>query len=94
MLKQFFRNYKIKQNFLRERNSLVVQWVKDLALSLQWLGHWCGTGSVLGLGTSICCGAKKKKFPARGRPEFSKPTVQRSQNYIKPIKRSNAGALD
>jgi len=33
----------VKMNIILER-SLMVQWVKDLALSLQWLGFllWCG----------------------------------------------------
>ena len=36
------------------RSSLVVLWVKDLALSFQQLSHCCGVGSVPGQGTSIC----------------------------------------
>ena len=40
----------------------MVQWVKDLALSLQWLGSlFCGTGSILGLETSTYCGRNQKK---------------------------------
>ena len=30
------------------QSSLVVRWVKDLALSLLWLGSLCGLGLVLG----------------------------------------------
>ena len=34
----------------------VVQWVKDPALSLQWLESLCsGAGLIPGLGISICC---------------------------------------
>ena len=36
----------------------MTQWVKDLMLSLLWLGSQCGIGSIPGLGTSA---AKKKK---------------------------------
>lgn len=35
--------------------SLLVQQVKDPALSWEWLGCCCGTGSLLGPGTSACC---------------------------------------
>ena len=42
-------------------SSLVVQWVKDPVLSLQW-GHCCGAGSIPGPGTSAChgCGQNNK----------------------------------
>ena len=33
-----------------------MQQVKELALSLQWLGHCYGTGLTPGLGTSTSCG--------------------------------------
>jgi len=51
------------------RSSLVVQWVKDPALSLQQLGHCCGTSLIPGSGTSTChrCIQKKKK---RGREKY------------------------
>ena len=51
------------------RRSLVAQQVKDPALSLMYLGHCCGTGLILGLGTASCCGCrpkKKKKKKKRG----------------------------
>ena len=41
-----------------------MQQVKDPTLSLQWLGHCCGAGSVRGPGTSTSYGLgpqKKKK---------------------------------
>ena len=40
----------------KREDSLVAQWVKDLVLSLQWLGHCCGMGLIPGLGTSMCQG--------------------------------------
>ena len=45
-------------------SSLVVQWVKDLALLQLQLDCICGSDSILGLGTSIChvCSRKKKKI--------------------------------
>ena len=39
----------------------MAQWVKDLALSLLWLGRYCGTCLMPSLGTSVCQGLKKKK---------------------------------
>ena len=41
----------------------MAQCVKDLALSLLWLGHCCVQGCIPGLGTSACHEgmAKKKK---------------------------------
>ena len=38
----------------------MAQCVKDPALSSD-LGHCCGTSSIPGLGTSICCGYGQKK---------------------------------
>ena len=38
----------------------MVQWVKGLVL-LQWLGCYCGVGSIPGSGTPACCELKKKK---------------------------------
>ena len=38
-----------------------VQWVKDLALSLQQTGGCCGAGWIPGPGTSTCCGCSQKK---------------------------------
>ena len=38
------------------RSSLVAQGVKDLVLSLLWLSHCCGVGSIPGQGTSACHG--------------------------------------
>ena len=54
-----------------------MQWVKDLALSLQQLGHCQGTGSIPGPGTSTCHrGGQKKgkeKEKKKKSPEISFP---------------------
>ena len=58
----YIKNY-IKKSMYG--SSLVLQWVKDLALSLhcRGLGHCHGTGLIPGPGTSAChrCSQKKKK---------------------------------
>ena len=41
------------QYFKKLRTSLVVQWLKDLLLSLLWLGCYFGTDLIPGTGTSI-----------------------------------------
>lgn len=46
-----------------ERSSLVVQGVKEPALSLLWLAHCCGVGSILVLGTSSYYGYGQNKKP-------------------------------
>ena len=48
------------------RRSHVAQWVKDLALSLQWLGCCCGMGLIPGLRTSTLCGHGPPKKTTRG----------------------------
>ena len=39
---------------------LVARWVKDLVLSLNGSGHFCGRGLIPGLGISICRGHSQK----------------------------------
>ena len=60
MLKIFFKSKEYAVTIVKFRSvfrsSLVAQKVKDLVLSLQWLGCCYGTGLNPGLGTSTRCG--------------------------------------
>ena len=42
------------------RSSLVAQWIKDMVLSLHWLGSLPWRGSHPGLGPSACHGQSQK----------------------------------
>ena len=45
----------------KTRSSLVVQWIKDLVVSLLWFGYICGESWIPGLGTLPAMGAAKTK---------------------------------
>ena len=49
----------------QKESSLVVQWVKDLTLSLQWLQSLRGVDLIPGQGTSTCHGCSQKKTPQK-----------------------------
>ena len=52
----------------QKESSLVVQWVKDLILSLQWLQSLRGVDLIPGQGTSTCHGcSQKKKNPPKNK---------------------------
>ena len=58
----------MKIRSVQPRSSLVVQWVKDLALSL-WPGATVGVGSIPGPGTSECHGYNQiEKKKRNGQP--------------------------
>ena len=51
----------------KSQSSLLAQWVKYPALSVICLGHCCGSGLILGPGTSACLehSQKKKMYPKK-----------------------------
>ena len=51
-----------KKNLLEfSNNNPVVQWIKDLVVSLLWFGYICGESWIPGLGTLPAMGAAKTK---------------------------------
>ena len=56
----------------------MIQWVKDLALSPQKLGHCCGTGYILGPGTYTT-------FLAEGWPKKKRKRKNEKKNKINTV---------